>query len=48
MRSSWLYAIEGYLAKPGTIIAVVNYDLLLDRGGVLDQLQNAGYEIEAP
>jgi uncharacterized protein YbaP (TraB family) len=37
MRSSWLYAIEGYLAKPGTIIAVVNYDL-----------QNAGYEIEAP
>ncbi|HLZ97315.1 MAG TPA: TraB/GumN family protein [Steroidobacteraceae bacterium] len=48
MRSSWLYAIEGYLAKPGTTIAVVNYDLLLDHGGVLDQLRNAGFEIDAP
>jgi uncharacterized protein YbaP (TraB family) len=48
MRSSWLYAIEGYLAKSGTTVAVVNYDLLLDHGGVLDQLRNAGFEIDAP
>jgi hypothetical protein len=48
MRQSWVGSIEKYLQKPGTTIAVVNFDLLLERGGVLDQLRAAGYDIDPP
>ncbi len=40
--------IERYLRSAGTTIAVVNLDLLLERGGLLDQLRAKGYEIDAP
>jgi hypothetical protein len=29
-------------------VAVVNIDLLLEHGGLLDELRAKGYEIEAP
>ena len=48
MRQSWLFALEKELKAPGTSIAVVNLDLLLDQGGVLDGLKAAGFEIDAP
>lgn len=48
MRQSWLFALEKELKAPGTTIAVVNLDLLLDKGGVLDGLRAAGFEIDAP
>ncbi len=48
MRQSWLFAIEKYLRGTGTTIAVVNLDLMLEHGGLLDELRAAGYEIEAP
>jgi len=48
IRQTWLGEIEKYLQKPGTTIAVVNLDLLLERGGLLDQLRAAGYDYEAP
>jgi uncharacterized protein YbaP (TraB family) len=48
MRQSWLFAVEKYLQGKGTTIAVVNLDLLLERGGLLDELRAAGYEIESP
>jgi uncharacterized protein YbaP (TraB family) len=48
MRRSWLASIEKSLEGTGTTIAVVNLDLLLDSGGLLDQLRAAGYQIEAP
>ena len=48
MRRSWLGSIEKSLQGSGTTIAVVNLDLLLDPGGLLDELRAAGYEIEAP
>ena len=40
--------IEKYLRSAGTTIAVVNLDLLLERGGLLDQLRAKGYEIDSP
>jgi uncharacterized protein YbaP (TraB family) len=48
IRQTWLENIEKYLRSPGTTIAVVNLDMLLERGGLLDQLRAKGYEIDAP
>lgn len=48
IRQTWLENIEKYLRSPGTTIAVVNLDLMLERGGLLDQLRAKGYEIDAP
>jgi len=48
IRQTWLGTIEKYLQNPGTTIAVVNLDLLLERGGLLDELRAKGYEFEAP
>jgi len=48
MRQSWLFAIEKCLQGTGTTIAVINLDLMLERGGLLDELRAAGYQIEAP
>ncbi|HWW28476.1 MAG TPA: TraB/GumN family protein [Steroidobacteraceae bacterium] len=48
IRQTWLSTIEKYLQNPGTTIAVVNLDLLLERGGLLDQLRANGYDYEAP
>jgi uncharacterized protein YbaP (TraB family) len=48
IRQTWLDNIEKYLRSAGTTIAVVNLDMLLERGGLLDQLRAKGYEIEAP
>jgi uncharacterized protein YbaP (TraB family) len=48
IRQTWLQNIEKYLRSAGTTIAVVNIDMLLERGGLLDQLRAKGYEIDAP
>ncbi|HEX3397729.1 MAG TPA: TraB/GumN family protein [Steroidobacteraceae bacterium] len=48
IRQTWLDTIENYLRSPGTTIAVVNLDLMLERGGLLDELRAKGYEIDAP
>jgi uncharacterized protein YbaP (TraB family) len=48
IRQTWLENIEGYLHSPGTTIAVVNLDMLLEHGGLLDELKAKGYEIDAP
>ena len=48
IRQTWLENIEKYLHSAGTTIAVVNLDLMLERGGLLDQLRAKGYEIDAP
>jgi len=48
IRQSWLSSIEKFLQGTGTAIAVVNLDLLLERGGLLDQLRTAGFEIDPP
>lgn len=48
IRQTWLENIEKNLRSAGTTIAVVNLDMLLERGGLLDQLRAKGYEIDAP
>jgi uncharacterized protein YbaP (TraB family) len=48
IRQTWTDNIEKYLRSAGTTIAVVNLDLMLERGGLLDQLRAKGYEIDAP
>lgn len=48
IRQTWLENVDKHLQADGTTIAVVNLDLLLERGGLLDQLQAKGYEVEAP
>jgi uncharacterized protein YbaP (TraB family) len=48
IRQTWLENIEKHLRSAGTTIAVVNLDMLLERGGLLDQLRAKGYEIDAP
>jgi uncharacterized protein YbaP (TraB family) len=48
IRETWLENIEKYLRHDGTTIAVINLDMLLERGGLLDQLRLRGYEVDAP
>jgi uncharacterized protein YbaP (TraB family) len=48
IRQTWLENIEKNLRSPGTTIAVVNLDMLLERGGLLDQLRAKGYEVDPP
>jgi uncharacterized protein YbaP (TraB family) len=48
IRQTWLDTIEKHLRLDGTTIAVINLDLLLERGGLLDQLRAKGYEVDSP
>jgi uncharacterized protein YbaP (TraB family) len=48
VRSAWLEAMEKYLQAGGTTLAVVNMDLLLGHGGLLEVLRAQGYEVEGP
>lgn len=48
MRRTWLTAIEKYLQSGAETLAVVNIDMLLEPGGLLDELRAKGYEVDAP
>lgn len=48
IRRTWLLNMEESLRSPGTTVAVVNMDMLLEKGGLLDELRAKGYEITAP
>jgi uncharacterized protein YbaP (TraB family) len=48
IRQTWLENIEKYLRSAGTTIAVINLDMLLERGGLLDELRAKGYEVDPP
>jgi uncharacterized protein YbaP (TraB family) len=48
VRRTWLDRLERYLQSGGVTVAVVNMDMLLEKGGLLDELRAKGYEIEAP
>lgn len=45
---AWLDAMDKYLRGGGVTLAVVNMNMLLERGGLLDQLRAKGYAIETP
>jgi uncharacterized protein YbaP (TraB family) len=48
VRRTWLDSMEKYLQGGGVTIAVVNMDMLLEKGGLLDELRAKGYDIDAP
>ena len=48
IRRTWLGTIEKYLQGAGVTLVVVNMDLLLEPGGLLDQLREKGYPVDAP
>jgi uncharacterized protein YbaP (TraB family) len=48
VRRTWLDGMERYLRGGGVTVAVVNIDMLLEKGGLLDGLRAKGYEIDAP
>jgi uncharacterized protein YbaP (TraB family) len=48
MRRTWLGAVESRLQNGGVTLAVVNMDMLLEPGGLLDELRAKGYEVDAP
>jgi uncharacterized protein YbaP (TraB family) len=48
MLHAWLAAIDAHMHEKEVVLAVVNMDLLLEHGGLLDSLQARGYSIEAP
>ena len=47
VRRTWLDSMEKYLQGGGVTVAVVNMDLLLEKGGLLDELRAKGYDIDA-
>ncbi len=48
IRGRWLEALKSQLAQRGTALAVVDLDLLLTSGGLLESLRAAGIDIEDP
>jgi uncharacterized protein YbaP (TraB family) len=48
IRRTWFDAIDTRLQTPGVTVAVVNIDMLLEHGGLLDELRAKGYEVDAP
>jgi uncharacterized protein YbaP (TraB family) len=47
-RRTWFDAMVKYLQNGGVTVAVVNIDLLLEQGGLLDELRAQGYDIDEP
>jgi uncharacterized protein YbaP (TraB family) len=49
IRREWLEALDAHVRGRTVTLAVVHFDLLLDKGGLLDQLQARGYTlVDAP
>ena len=48
IRRMWLVTMEKYLQIEGVTVAVVNLDMLLESGGLLDELRADGYAVDAP
>jgi len=48
VRRTWLESLVKSLQGGGVTLAVVNMDLLLAPGGLLDELRAQGYEVDAP
>jgi len=48
LRRTWLDSMDKHLRAGGVTVAVVNMDMLLEKGGLLDELRGQGYDIDAP
>jgi uncharacterized protein YbaP (TraB family) len=48
LRRTWLDSMKSYLQGKTVTVAVVNMDMLLEKGGLLDELRAQGFEIDGP
>ena len=48
VRRAWLTSMQSYLQSGGVTLAVVNMDLLLGAGGLLEELRAQGYAVDTP
>jgi len=48
IRGTWLGSLEAHLTRGEPALAVINMDLLLQPGGLLEELRTAGYTVDAP
>jgi len=48
IRHAWREALESALHSGKPTLAVANIDMLIEKGGLLDQLRAQGYQVEAP
>jgi uncharacterized protein YbaP (TraB family) len=48
IRKTWVDNVDSHLRGGDTSLAVVNMDLLLERGGLIDALRARGYSVDAP
>jgi hypothetical protein len=48
VRRTWVDNMDHNLQHDGVTVAVVNMDMLLEKGGILDELRAKGYAIEGP
>lgn len=48
IRRAWLAAMEERLRRGGSTLAVVGMDLLIEPGGLLDELRARGYRVDGP
>jgi uncharacterized protein YbaP (TraB family) len=48
IRGTWLDALEAHLRRGQPALAVINMDLLLQPGGLFEELRTAGYTVDAP
>jgi uncharacterized protein YbaP (TraB family) len=48
IRRTWLESLDAHMRAGDVTVAVINMDLLLERGGLLAQLKERGYSVDAP
>jgi hypothetical protein len=48
VRRTWVESLDAHLRAGDSTVAVVNMDLLLERGGLLAALKERGYVVDAP
>jgi uncharacterized protein YbaP (TraB family) len=48
IRGTWLDTLQAHIKRGDVVLAVVNMDLLLQPGGLLEELRTAGFTVDAP
>jgi uncharacterized protein YbaP (TraB family) len=48
IRGTWLDTLQSHINRGDVALAVVNMDLLLQPGGLLEELRTAGFTVDAP
>ncbi len=48
LRTAWRQAVRRELQQPGAVVAIAPLPFLVERGGLLDELQAQGYVVDGP